>query len=70
MAPGKLKNTGVGSLSLFQGIFLTQELSWGLLHCRWIHYLLSHQGNPCFFLVFLSFIFKKYLSLVLGIICL
>ena len=44
-APGKLKNTGVGSLSLFQ-IFLTQELNWGLLHCRWIHYLLSHQGNP------------------------
>ena len=45
-APGKLKNTGVGSLSLFQEIFLTQELHWGLLHCRWIHYLLSHQGNP------------------------
>ena len=32
--PGKPKNTTVGSLSLFQGIFLTQELSWGLLHCR------------------------------------
>ena len=34
--PGKPKNTGVGSLSLLQGIFLTQESNWGLLHCRWI----------------------------------
>ena len=25
---GKPKNTGVGSLSLLQGIFLTQELNW------------------------------------------
>ena len=33
---GKPKNTGVGSLSLLQGIFLTQESIWGLLHCRWI----------------------------------
>ena len=29
---GKPKNTGVDSLSLLQGIFLTQELNWGLLH--------------------------------------
>ena len=29
--PGKPKNTEVGSLSLLQGIFLTQELSRGLL---------------------------------------
>ena len=29
-------NTGVGSLSLLQGIFPTQESNWGLLHCRWI----------------------------------
>ena len=26
--PGKPKNTGVGSLPLLQGIFLTQELNW------------------------------------------
>ena len=26
--------TGEGSLSLLQGIFLTQELNQGLLHCR------------------------------------
>ena len=43
--PGKPKNTGVGSLSLLQGIFLTQESNWGLLHCRWILYQLSYQGT-------------------------
>ena len=31
--PGKPKNTGVGSISLPQGIFLTQGSNWGLLHC-------------------------------------
>ena len=39
--PGKPKNTGVGILSLLQGIFLTQELNWGLLNCRQILYQLS-----------------------------
>ena len=29
--PGKPKNTGVGSLSLLQRIFLTQELNWDSL---------------------------------------
>ena len=40
---GQPKNTGVGSLSLslLQWIFLTQELNWGLLHCRWILYQLA-----------------------------
>ena len=28
----------LGSLSLLQGIFLTQESNWGLLHCRPILY--------------------------------
>ena len=37
-------NSGVGSLSLLQGIFLTQGLNLGLLHCRWILYQLSHEG--------------------------
>ena len=41
--PGKPKNTGVGILSLLQGIFLSQELTQGLLHCRRILYQLSHQ---------------------------
>ena len=29
-----------------RGIFLTQELNRGLLHCRWILYQLSYQGSP------------------------
>ena len=36
-------NTGVGSLSLLQGIFPTQKLNWSLLHCRRILYQLSYQ---------------------------
>ena len=43
-SPGQ--NTGVGSLSLFQGIFPSQGLSPGLMHCRWILYQLSHKGSP------------------------
>ena len=43
---GKPKNTGVGNLSLLQRIFPTQELNWGLLHCRLILYQLSYQGSP------------------------
>ena len=42
---GKPKNTGVGSLSLLQQIFPTQESNWGLLHCRQILYQLSYQGS-------------------------
>ena len=38
-------NTGVSSLSLFQGIFPTQGSNPGLLHCRWILYQLSYQGS-------------------------
>ena len=44
---GKPKNTGVGSLSLLQQIFLIQELNWGLLCCRQILYQLDYQGSPC-----------------------
>jgi len=44
--PGKPKNTGVGSLSLLQEIFLTQESNWSLLHCRQILYQLSYQRSP------------------------
>ena len=42
----KPKNPGVGSLSLLQGIFLTQELNWSLLDERWVLYQLSYQGSP------------------------
>ena len=40
------QNTGVGSLSLLQGIFPTQGLNPGLPHCRHIVYQLSHKGSP------------------------
>ena len=34
--PGKPENTGVGSLSLLQGIFSSQGSNPGLPYCRWI----------------------------------
>ena len=40
------QNTGVGSLSLLQGIFPTQGLNPGLPHCRHVLYQLSHRGSP------------------------
>ena len=40
------ESTRVGSLSFLQGIFSTQELNQGLLHCRWILYQLSYQESP------------------------
>ena len=42
-SPGK--NTGVSYHALLQGIFPTQGLNPGLLHCRRILYQLSHQGT-------------------------
>ena len=39
-SPGQ--NTGVGSLSLLQGIFPTQGLNPGLLHCRQILYQMNY----------------------------
>ena len=47
-SPGKPKNTGVGSLSLLWGNFLTQELKRGLLYYRRILNQLSYQriGKP------------------------
>ena len=43
-SPGQ--NTGVGSLSLLQGIFPTQGSNPGLPYCRQILYQLSYQGSP------------------------
>ena len=40
-SPGQ--NTGVGSLSLLQGIFPAQGSNPGLPHCRWILYQMSHR---------------------------
>ena len=55
---GEPKNTGVGSLSLLQEIFLTQESHWGLLHDRRILYQLSFQGSPA--LIYISPKFLVY----------
>ena len=43
-SPGQ--NTGVGNLSLLQGIFPTPGSNPGLLHCRQIFYKLSHKWSP------------------------
>ena len=67
--PGKPMNPGVGSLSLFQGISLTQESNPGLLYCRWILYQLSYQGSPTSYLV-ITFFFKFYFIFKLYIIVL
>ena len=50
-SPGK--NTGVGCHSLLQGIFPTQGLNPGLLHCGQILYHLSHQGSPYMYYIHL-----------------
>ena len=44
---GKPKNTGVGSLSLLQQIFSTQESNQGLLHYRWISFTNWAKREPC-----------------------
>ena len=48
-SPGQ--NTGVGSLSLLQGLFPTQGLNPGLPYCRWIlyHQPLHHDHTPLVF---------------------
>ena len=43
-SPGQ--NTGLGSLSLLQGICPTQGSNPGLPNCRQILYQLSHKGSP------------------------
>jgi len=41
----QVRDPGVGSLSLLQGIFPTQGSNPGLPNCRWILNQLSHQGS-------------------------
>jgi len=52
-SPGQ--NTGVGSLSLLQGIFPTQGLNPGLPHCRRILYQLSHKGSKLIMVIWITF---------------
>ena len=46
-SPGQ--NIAVGSLSILQGVFLTQGSNPGLLHCRQILYQLSYKESPLVF---------------------
>ena len=41
-----LFHSGMGNHSVLQGIFPTQGLNPGFLHCRQILYQLSHEGSP------------------------
>ena len=59
---GKPKNTGVGSLSLLQRSFPTQELNSGLMHCRQILYHLSYQRSPLSAQPVLNFGGENYLK--------
>ena len=64
------ENTGVGCRALLQGIFPARGLNLGLLHCRWILWILhqlSLQRSPSMklrivFIIFwvCSFFWKKY----------
>ena len=57
-SPGK--DTKEGGHSLIKGIFLTQGLNLGVLHCRQILYHLSCQGSPSIHLlsIYLSIIYQ------------
>ena len=48
------QNAGVGCHFLLQGIFLTQELNPGLLHCRQILYQLSYEGSSNLIEIFIN----------------
>ena len=61
-SPGK--NTRVGCHSLLQGIFLTQRLNPGFLHCRQILYHLSRQGSLPTVVIILQYMQIKPLSII------
>ena len=66
---GKPKNTGVGSLTLLQRIFLTQELNWGLLHCRSILYQLSYHGTLTENKAYLKWFYQWFHNVLLVQLC-
>ena len=57
-SPGK--NSGVGSYSLLQGIFLTQGSNTDLLHCKQFVYHLRYQGSPKLEMVYSNFSANLY----------
>ena len=67
---GKPKDTGVGSLSLLQQIFPTQESNQGLLLCRWILNQMSYQGSSDFGIDYLVTSMYRVFSCVVGRGCL
>ena len=60
--PGEGQNTRGGNLSFLQGIFPTQRLNQGLLHCRQILYQLSYQEALELFSSFPPIYLSVYLS--------
>ena len=64
---GEPKNTEVGSHSLLQGIFTTQGLNPGLLHCRQFLYQLSYQlKQACILRINLTLFLRIFASLFMG----
>ena len=59
------QDTGVGSLSLLQGIFPTQGSNPGLPHCRQILYQLSHRGSMQLTGVFNTWTLLRILLMIL-----
>ena len=60
-------NPGEGCHSPFQGIFLTQGLNLGLLHCWQILYRLNHQRSPISWLEYQNANFYKLLEAGYGL---
>ena len=59
LSPGQ--NTGVGSLSLLQGIFPTQGSNPGLPRCRRILYQLSHRESPHIYVyLYIPLLFEQH----------
>ena len=56
-------SSGVGCHFLHQGIFLTQGLNPGLLHCRQIFYHLNYQRSPFLLMCVCAKLFKLCLTL-------
>ena len=58
-SPGQ--NTGVVCHALLQGVFPTEGLNPGLLHCRQILYQLSYQGSLIYVLIYCICLFLSHL---------
>ena len=59
------QNTGMGSLSLLQGMFPTQGSNPGLHHCRQILYQLSHKGSPIMVVYMAKYLTNKFIAKIM-----